>query len=361
MASRFDWRGWLAPAARRRSSSAGCFPGSRLPSGSASCCFSGPRAARPCGRRSPERRLPAAARCLARGTAWSASRSCVGLTALFGGFAAARDPHPERRSAGARPHGHCRRSPALSRASRSGQRERAPRPAAATLDRVPAERGPPRVRATVRERQAFAPGEFIAATARLLPPPEAARPGGYDFARDAYFSGIGAVGSLVGRSTARPPPAPPGRSLRFAAAVDEARNASDPAHRRRHRRGRPARSRRRSSPASAGSSPRARTTCCAAAGIYHIVSISGLHMVLAAGTFFWLARALLASRRARRCSGPCKKIAAVVAMVGATAYCVFSGSDVATERSLIMILVMFGAVLVDRPALSASATSPCRR
>jgi competence protein ComEC len=47
-----------------------------------------------------------------------------------------------------------------------------------------------------------------------------------------------------------------------------------------------------------------------------------------------------------------KKIAAVAAMTGGTAYCIFSGSDVATERSLIMTLVMFGAVLADRPALS---------
>src|SRR5215207_10614235 len=39
-------------------------------------------------------------------------------------------------------------------------------------------------------------------------------------------------------------------------------------------------------------------------------------------------------------------------MIGATAYCVFSGSEVATERSLIMILVMLGAILIDRPALS---------
>ena len=39
-------------------------------------------------------------------------------------------------------------------------------------------------------------------------------------------------------------------------------------------------------------------------------------------------------------------------MVGATAYCIFSGSDVATERSLIMTLVMLGAILVDRAALS---------
>jgi competence protein ComEC len=88
------------------------------------------------------------------------------------------------------------------------------------------------------------------------------------------------------------------------------------------------------------------------AGIYHIVSISGLHMVLAAGTFFWLARALLSLAPGFALLWPVKKIAAVAAIVGATTYCVFSGSDVATVRSLIMTLVMFGAVLVDRPALS---------
>ena len=84
----------------------------------------------------------------------------------------------------------------------------------------------------------------------------------------------------------------------------------------------------------------------------HDVSISGLHMVLAAGTFFWLVRALLALAPGAALLWPVKKIAAVAAMIGATIYCIFSGSDVATERSLIMTLVMFGAVLVDRPALS---------
>jgi competence protein ComEC len=83
-----------------------------------------------------------------------------------------------------------------------------------------------------------------------------------------------------------------------------------------------------------------------------MVSISGLHMVLAAGTFFWLVRAILALVPSIALLWPVKKIAAVVAIVGATTYCIFSGSDVATERSLIMTLVMFGAVLADRPALS---------
>jgi len=75
-------------------------------------------------------------------------------------------------------------------------------------------------------------------------------------------------------------------------------------------------------------------------------------MVLAAGTFFWLVRALLALAPGAALLWPVKKIAAVAAMIGATIYCIFSGSDVATERSLIMTLVMFGAALVDRPALS---------
>uniref|UniRef100_UPI0025FEF8BE ComEC/Rec2 family competence protein n=1 Tax=uncultured Bosea sp. TaxID=211457 RepID=UPI0025FEF8BE len=82
------------------------------------------------------------------------------------------------------------------------------------------------------------------------------------------------------------------------------------------------------------------------------VSISGLHMVLAAGTIFWLVRALLALSQTVALHWPIKKIAAVAAMLGATAYCIFSGSDVATERSLIMTLVMLGAILVDRAALS---------
>ena len=75
-------------------------------------------------------------------------------------------------------------------------------------------------------------------------------------------------------------------------------------------------------------------------------------MVLAAGTMFWLARALLAAIPVLALQWPVKKIAAVTAMLGAVAYCVFSGSEVATERALVMTLVMLGAILVDRPALS---------
>jgi competence protein ComEC len=207
------------------------------------------------------------------------------------------------------------------------------------------------VRVSVRKGEKFSAGQFIAGTARLLPPPQAAWPGGYDFARDAYFKGIGAVGSMVGQVKRLEPPAMPGWSLWLAARVDEARNALT----------------QRIAASIGGAAggvgaalvtgkrgliPEATNDVLRGAGIYHIVSISGLHMVLAAGTFFWLVRAMLALAPGLALLWPVKKIAAVAAMIGATVYCVFSGSDVATERSLIMTLVMFGAVLVDRPALS---------
>src|SRR5690606_8137610 len=59
---------------------------------------------------------------------------------------------------------------------------------------------PPRVRLTLRGEQApdLAEGEAIGVRARLMPPPVASLPGGYDFAQRAWFDGIGAVGTVLG-------------------------------------------------------------------------------------------------------------------------------------------------------------------
>jgi competence protein ComEC len=209
---------------------------------------------------------------------------------------------------------------------------------------------PQRVRVSTISRSLM-PGDHVRANARLLPPPEPARPGGYDFARDAWFKRIGAVGSLNGEIAQVPPSRPPGFRLEAAMRMDGVRTAV---------------TQRIASwgQGQAGAVAAAlvtgqrglitedTNTALRAAGIYHIVSISGLHMVLAAGTIFWLVRALLAALPMLALRLPVKKIAAVCAMIGATGYCVFSGSEVAAERSLIMTLVMLGAILADRPALS---------
>jgi competence protein ComEC len=220
-----------------------------------------------------------------------------------------------------------------------------------TIEGMDAAAVPFRIRVTVPNRPAVQAGDFIAAQARLMPPPEPSRPGGYDFSREAYFAGLGAVGSMSGRIDLAPPTQPPGWGLAFAAAVDRARNGLT----------------RRivdaiGGPAGAvaaslvtgkrGLIPDATNEDLRAAGIYHVVSISGLHMVLAAGMIFWAVRALLALSPALALRWPLKKIAAVAAIAAAFAYNVFAGSEIATERSLVMTLGLLGAVLADRPVLS---------
>ncbi len=84
-----------------------------------------------------------------------------------------------------------------------------------------------RVRVSVRKGSAPAVGSFVEFKARLSPPPEPLRPGGYDFARDMYFQRIGASGFVLGHvRTAAAPAAPPLR-LRYAMAIDAMREAID--------------------------------------------------------------------------------------------------------------------------------------
>ncbi|TVR10586.1 MAG: ComEC family competence protein [Salinarimonadaceae bacterium] len=210
---------------------------------------------------------------------------------------------------------------------------------------------PSRVRVTMRDASPFGPGDHVIARARLTPPPEAAWPGGFDFAKGAYFAGIGAVGSTLGSARLASGPEPPGLGARFSAAVETGRTAAA-------RRissvigGQPGAVAAALVTGKRGMIAEETNEALRAAGIYHIVSISGLHMVLAAGTIFWLVRAGLALSPALALRWPIKKIAAVAALCGALAYCVFSGAQVATVRALIMTGVMLGAILFDRPALS---------
>ncbi len=150
-----------------------------------------------------------------------------------------------------------------------------------------------------------------------MPPPQPAFPGGYDFARDAWFLRLGAVGRWVGPIARAPAPRPLDLGLAVTAAIDNAR--TDMTNRIARIVG-----------GQAGALSAALVTGkrglleervnddLRASGLYHIVSISGLHMVLAAGVFFWLARAVLALIPGVAERHPIKKWAAGLAMMGAT-------------------------------------------
>ncbi len=98
--------------------------------------------------------------------------------------------------------------------------------------------------------------------------------------------------------------------------------------------------------------PRAMNDSLQASGLFHILSISGLHMAMVAGSAFWLVRALLALSATLALRSPIKKWAAGAALAIGGFYMLLADGGAATERSFIMIAVMFFAVMVDRPAIS---------
>ena len=219
-------------------------------------------------------------------------------------------------------------------------------------DDLDAGRRPRRVRLTTRAAPEVAAGARVAVTARLLPPARAALPGGYDFARDAYFSGIGAVGSALGRVVALPEPADAGFTARLRRAIDRARNdlalrvdtvVGDG-----------------DTGAIAAAMVTGKRDLLSAAGrevireagIFHIITIAGVQMTLVAGLLFALTRRLLALSPELALRRPIKAWAACVAILGAVAYDLGTGGRVGTQRALFMTLTMLAAVLAGRRALT---------
>jgi competence protein ComEC len=210
---------------------------------------------------------------------------------------------------------------------------------------------PDRVRISVRRGMAPPVGSFVELKARLSPPLEPLRPGGYDFARDSYFQRIGASGFVLGRIRVAEPPAPPGLWLRYAAWIDGLRETID----RRIRAVLPGDKGAIASALITGKRDAITTPVNEAmyiSGIGHVLSISGYHMAVVAGIVFFALRALLALLPAFANRHPIKKLAAVAALAAAAFYLLLSGAEVATQRSFIMIAIVLVGVLVDRPAIT---------
>ena len=89
------------------------------------------------------------------------------------------------------------------------------------------EQKPDRIRVSVKKGTAPPVGAYVTFRARLNPPLEPLRPGGYDFARDLYFQGIGATGFVLGAIKLAEAPSPPGLWLRYAASIQGLRDGID--------------------------------------------------------------------------------------------------------------------------------------
>ncbi len=211
---------------------------------------------------------------------------------------------------------------------------------------------PRRVRVrTISTLPGLQPGDAVRLKATLAPPALPALPGGYDFARSAWFSGIGAVGYTTSRakidSTAGPPPwhlSTQAAIGRFRQAIGDRVMAALPGE--------------KGAIATAlitgerGAISDTTTDAFRDSGLIHILSISGLHMVIMAGAVFFSTRILLALFPAVALRHPIKKWAALMAIVGALGYLLISGSSYPTVRAWITVTIVFLAVLLDRPAIA---------
>ncbi|WBU65643.1 ComEC/Rec2 family competence protein [Paracoccus aerodenitrificans] len=230
-----------------------------------------------------------------------------------------------------------------------------------TLDRVrlarmAPDRVPERVRISLPGgvTQAAAPGTRVMLTGHLGPPPGPAEPGGFDFRRSAWFQRLGAVGYTRSPVMIAAPPEP-GGALRLhrlrmtlsaamqqriggqAGAVAAALMTGD------------------RSGISEKTNQMMRDS-----NLYHIISISGLHMGMLAGFVYAALRCVIVAFQAVSGTArglPAHKFAALCAIFASAGYLWLSGGGVATERAFLMVAVMMGAILVGRRALSLRTVS----
>ena len=200
-------------------------------------------------------------------------------------------------------------------------------------------------RVSVSSAHSAVAGDAITARIRFYPVPPPAVPGGYDSQFVFYFDGIGAYGNVFEVEIT---PAEEGGPLHFVERIRSAITARVVAQLGDRIGGIAA-------ALIAGDQSRISDDdyeLMAEAGIVHVISISGLHLTLVAGTMFAAVRLLLALSYTLPQRVPIKKVAAGFGIVTAIAYMLLSGMVIPAVRSTIMLALVFAAIMAGRQALT---------
>lgn len=190
----------------------------------------------------------------------------------------------------------------------------------------------------------IAEGALIRVRARLMPPAPPILPGGYDFARAAWFQGLAATGSAIGEvELLRPAPAPGGLApvqralaghvrgeLGGAAGTIAAAFASG----------------------DRGAISRADEDAMRDAGLTHLLSISGLHVSAVIAAAYLVALKLLALWPALALRVRLPVVAAGCGALAGVGYTLLTGAEVPTVRSCVAALLVLLALALGRSALS---------
>jgi competence protein ComEC len=211
---------------------------------------------------------------------------------------------------------------------------------------------PDRVRLTARAVPAsVVPGSVVSGLARLQPPLGPLRPRSYDFAFESYFDGIGANGFFLRNPVVADLSGSPTVAVSMLAWLERQRMAL--ADRiRGHIGGAEGEIAAALVAGTRAGIPEPVNEALRKTGLAHVLSISGLHMALVAGVVIGSLRLAFAAFPGFASRHPVRKYAALFALVALGAYLLISGSQVAAERSFLMIAVMLVALIFDRAALT---------
>lgn len=187
-------------------------------------------------------------------------------------------------------------------------------------------------------------GARVRLRARLMPPAPPMVPGGYDFARTAWFAGLAATGSAVGPVTAIE------LSSKGQGVRETQRSLAD------HVRSRLPGSEGAIAAAFAsgdrGGISEADEQAMRDSGLTHLLSISGLHVSAVIAGGYFLAMRLLALWPWLTLRVRLPLVAAAVGAGAGVAYTLLTGAEVPTVRSCLGALLVLGALALGREPLS---------
>lgn len=204
---------------------------------------------------------------------------------------------------------------------------------------------PPRIRVNLSEKDGppgLAAGARIALRARLMPPPTAAVPGAYDFARAAWFKGLGATGRGFAPVTVVTAGDPGNAALRdrltdhILSRVEGSTGGIAAAFVTGDR----------------GAIAEADAEAMRRSGLAHLLSISGLHVTAVVVATMTLVLKLLALFPPLALRVRLPVVAAGAGACAALFYTWLSGADVPTVRSCIAALLVLAALSLGREAIT---------
>ena len=204
---------------------------------------------------------------------------------------------------------------------------------------------PPRVRVTVDDvitSVGLVAGDSVTVRARMVGPPTASVPGGFDFSRVAWFQGLGATGKAIGPVARIGPPRAQSAGLRDRLSA--------------HIRSRLA--------GSAGGIASAFATgdrggisqededAMRASGLTHLLSVSGLHVTAVVGATIFLSLRLLALSSFLALRLPLLLISALIGALAGIGYTLLTGAEVPTVRSCVAAVLVLAGIALGREAFT---------